>query len=199
MNIRELREARGLMQKDLAKLIGVAPSTFSQYETGKRQPDISTLQLIARALDVTIDELVGCETMIPKSTGGIWIPVLGRVAAGVPITAVEEILDYEEISLEMARSGECFALQVKGNSMEPRIKEGDVVIVRKQSDVESGDVAVVRINGDEAVVKKVIKKSDSMALVSFNPAYEPRYFSMKEIEELPLCICGKVIELRAKF
>lgn len=68
--------------------------------------------------------------------------------------AVENILDYEEISEDMARQGDYFALQIKGDSMEPRIKEGDVVIVRKQPDVESGEVAIVLVNGDEATIKK---------------------------------------------
>ena len=199
MNLKEIRISNGITQRELAERIGIAPNTYNQYETGKRQPDIATLQAIARELDVSLDELVGGEMLPPKSTGGVWIPVLGKVAAGVPISAIEDILDYEEISLEMASGGECFALQVKGDSMEPRIRQGDVVIVRQQPDVDSGDVAVVRINGDEAVVKKLIKGKDSIALVSFNPAYEPRYFSAQEVEELPVQICGKVIELRGKF
>ena len=85
---------------------------------------------------------------------GVLIPVLGYVRAGVPIEAVEEILDYEEISQEQARTGEFFALKIKGDSKEPKISEGDVVIVRKQSTVENGELAVVLVNGDDATVKK---------------------------------------------
>lgn len=86
---------------------------------------------------------------------GVRIPVLGRVVAGIPIEAVEEILDYEEITPELAATGEFFALKIRGHSMEPRMMEGDVVIVRKQEDVESGDVAIVLVNGNEATVKRV--------------------------------------------
>ena len=135
-----------------------------------------------------------------EHTQGIKIPVLGRVAAGIPITAITDILDYEEISPEMIKDGsEYFALSIKGDSMEPKISEGDVVIVRKQEDCESGQIAIVQINGDEATCKKLVKKSNGIVLQSFNPAYEPMYFSAEEIEELPLKVIGRVVELRAKF
>lgn len=135
----------------------------------------------------------------PRSTGGVWIPVLGKVAAGTPITAVEEIIDYEEIPTAMAKNGVYFGLQIAGDSMEPRMKKGDVVIVRKQDDVDSGQVAVVMVNGDEATVKRVMKQSDGILLVAFNPAYQPTFYSNKDIAEKPVTICGRVVELRAKF
>jgi len=135
----------------------------------------------------------------PQSTGGVWIPVVGKVAAGTPITAVEDIIDYEEIPKEMAHGSKCFGLQINGDSMEPRMKKGDVVIVRKQEDVDSGQIAVVMVNGDEATVKRVMKQADGIMLVAFNPAYEPVFYSNKDIVEKPVTICGRVIELRAKF
>lgn len=70
---------------------------------------------------------------------------------------MEEILDYEEITPDLAATGEFFALKIRGHSMEPRMMEGDVVIVRRQDDVDSGDVAIVLVNGDEATVKRVKK------------------------------------------
>lgn len=134
-----------------------------------------------------------------KALKGISIPVLGSVAAGIPIDAIEDILDYEEISVDLARSGEFFGLRVQGDSMSPRIQEGDVVIVRQQNDAESGDVVIVLINGDEATCKKLVRSDSGIVLHSFNPFYEPKYFSVEEIESLPVRIVGKVVELRGKF
>lgn len=127
------------------------------------------------------------------------VPVLGYVRAGIPMDAVEYIIDYEEISEEMARQGEFFGLQIKGDSMEPRIKEGDVVIVRKQSTIENGEIAIVLVNGDEATIKKVQKFDGGINLVPSNPAYNVMTYTNEQIEKLPVQILGKAVELRAKF
>lgn len=125
---------------------------------------------------------------------------MGRVVAGIPIDAIEEIIDYEEIPKEMAATGDFFALKVKGASMEPRILEGDVVIVRKQDDVESGDIAIILINGNDATVKRVKKQKDGITLIANNiSVYEPHYYSNDEITQLPVRILGKVVELRGKL
>ena len=119
--------------------------------------------------------------------------------AGIPIEAVQEILDYEEITPEMAAQGEHFALQVTGNSMEPRFQEGDVVIVRRQPDVDDGNIAVVLVDGNDATVKTVRKHKNGISLVAMNPSYTPMFFTNDEILELPVSIIGKVVELRGKF
>lgn len=120
--------------------------------------------------------------------------------AGIPIETVEEILDYEEITPELAATGEFFALKIRGHSMEPRMMEGDVVIVRKQEDVESGDVAIVLVNGNEATVKRVKKQEEGITLIATNTSvYEPHFYSSKEIKNLSVQILGKVVELRGKF
>jgi repressor LexA len=130
---------------------------------------------------------------------GVWIPVLGNVAAGIPIEAVEDIIDYEEIDRTTAAGGDFFGLRLKGHSMEPRMREGDVVIVRKQSDADTGDVAVVMVNGQDATVKKIRKLADGICLLPLNPAFEPMYYTAAEMASLPVTILGKVVELRAKF
>ena len=131
---------------------------------------------------------------------GVRIPVLGNVAAGIPLEAIEDIIDYEEIPEQMARDGfEYFALQIKGNSMLPRFTPGDVVIVRLQDDVDNGDIAIVMVNGDEATCKKIKKTPEGVMLISTNPDYEPMFYSNQEIADLPVRIWGKVVELRAKF
>ncbi len=138
-----------------------------------------------------------------RQSGGkpyaIRVPVLGRVAAGIPLDAVEEIIGYEDISSVRYSSGEYFGLEIKGQSMEPKISDGDVVIVRKQEDVDSGNIAVVLVNGDAATVKKIKKSPQGVTLIPSNPAYEPIYYSNEEIESLPVTILGKVVELRAKL
>ena len=128
-----------------------------------------------------------------------WINVLGRVAAGIPLTAIEEVIDREQITEKMARSGEYIGLQIHGTSMEPRMREGEVVIVRLQCDADSGDTVVAMVNGDEATCKILQKTKEGITLMSTNPAYSPMFFSNKDIEELPVRIVGKVVELRAKF
>jgi repressor LexA len=125
--------------------------------------------------------------------------VLGEIAAGIPIEAVTDIIDYEEIPEAMARDGEYFALKIKGGSMEPRMLEGDVVIVRKQSMVDTGDIAVVLVNGDSATVKKVKIMPEGIMLIPLNPAYETMFYPKEDVERLPVQILGKVVELRGKF
>jgi repressor LexA len=196
IRLKELRDQRNITQLQFAKIIGVAQNTVSNWENGVRLVDIDTAKRIAAYFDVSVDYFLGAAS---KPSAGVMIPVYGRVQAGIPIEAVQDILDYEEITPEMAASGEHFALQIRGDSMEPRICDGDVVIVRQQPDVDSGSVAVVMVNGQDATVKKVIKKDTSLMLVPFNAAYEPLHYSEDEVRRLPVTIIGRVVELRGKF
>ena len=193
--IKELRNKKGLTQVELAKLCGVHQTAVSQWEKGRTDPDKESMKILSEIFGVPVDTIMG----LSSANNKVVIPVLGYVRAGVPIEAVEEILDYEEISPQLAATGDFFALQIKGNSMEPRICENDVVIVKKQSDVDSGDVAVVLVNSMDATVKKVIKKGTSISLVPFNPNYDVMIYTAEEISKLPITIIGKVVELRGKF
>lgn len=204
IRLKELRERSGYSQYSFADKFGVAQSTVGNWESGKREPNFETMQRLANFFGVSIDYLLGRESApggppAPSRPGSQWIPVLGRVAAGTPIEAVEDILDYEEIDAQTASSGDHFALQIKGQSMEPKISDGDVVIVRKQDDCDSGDVAVVLVNGDEATVKRIKKEPAGIMLIPSNPSYEPKFYSNDQVASLPVRIIGKVIELRAKF
>ena len=199
--IKSLRQEKGLSQQDLAKLLFVNQTAVSQWEREKTNPSTDTAIALANIFNVSVDYLLGCEnaeSSVPAPSH-VKIPVLGEVQAGLPMEAVENILDYEEIDSAQASTGEYFGLQIRGRSMEPRMVEGDVVIVRKQEDAESGDTVVVLVNGDDATVKKLKKMPDGIMLIPNNPAFEPLYYSAKEINELPVRIIGKVIELRAKF
>ena len=196
--LKELRKNKKITQARLAEMLGVSRSTISMWEIDESQPDNDTLVKIAGIFDVSTDFLLGQE---PKSTPkrkGIKIPVLGRVQAGIPFDAIEEILDWGEISPGRAATGEHLGLRVRGQSMEPRILEGDVIIVRKQEDVDSGDTAIVLVNGYEATVKRIKKSEDGIALIPNNPAFDTIFYSNREIVELPVQILGKVVELRGK-
>lgn len=195
--LKTLRKKHGYTQEELAKVLGTALSTISMYERDARVPDNATVKMIANLFHVDMNYIYGHPSVAAKR--GIKIPVLGNVAAGIPLEAITDIEDYEEISEEMAASGEYVALKIHGDSMEPRMLEGDVVIVRVQETIESGETAIVMVDGGEATCKRIKKTPDGLMLISNNPAYEPMFYTRKQVEELPVRIFGKVVELRAKF
>lgn len=202
--IKEYRKLKRMTQKELGEKIGVKHNTVSGYENGTNEPEQDILFKIAAALDVSINDLFpetrSDTTNIRRRKKGVRIPVLGYVIAGIPIEAIEDIIDYEEIDEELARTGDFFALQVRGESMEPILYEDDVVIVRKQPTADTGDIAIVLINGDEATIKKIKRERDGVMLIGYNTSvYEPHFYSNEEIENLPVQILGKVIELRRKL
>lgn len=197
--IKDLRKKEKYTQAELAAKLSVNQTTVSCWETGKATPPPEMLMTLAQLFGVTVDYLMGNTPAKPEKKKGVQIPVLGEVRAGYPMEAVENIIDYEEIDEEMARRGEFFALRIKGDSMEPRFVEGDVVIVRKQETADSGDIVVALVNGDSATIKKLKRHQNGITLMPTNPTYEPMYYSNEEIMELPVTILGKVVELRAKF
>lgn len=199
--LKELRKSIDITQVALAKKLFVSQQAVAKWEVGTASPNPDMLNNIASFFNVTTDYLLGRtdEKKERPREKGVRIPVLGCVQAGIPIEAIEDIIDYEEIPESMAKNGEYFALQVRGDSMEPKFSEGDVVIVRKQESADDGDIAVVLVNGNEATVKKIKRRMDGIMLIPNNPSYDPMFYSNKEIEELPVKIIGKVVELRAKF
>lgn len=202
--LKRLRKRENLTQQQLADRLGLSRSTIGMYEKGEREPDFETSELIADFFNVRLDFLLDRKknpfvSALNEKKNKNLIPVLGRVTAGIPMDAVEYIVDYEEISEDMASKGDYFGLQIKGDSMEPKFSEGDVVIVRKQSTIQSGEIAIVLINGGEATIKKVMLFDGGINLVPSNQAYEVKTFTNEQIEKLPVQILGKVVELRAKF
>lgn len=209
-NIKERRRELGMSQDELASKTGYKDrSSIAKIEKGLVDLSRTKIDLFAAALKTTQSELMGWDDTPHRENEdgntehrikGVRIPVLGYVRAGIPVDAVEEILDWEEIHPSMAATGDFFALKIKGDSMEPRITAGDVVIVKEQHDVDSGDIAIVLVNGDDATVKKLMKyENGSIALVAFNSAYAPMVFTPEQIETLPVQVIGKVVELRGKF
>lgn len=195
--IKQMREQLGLSQEELAKRIGSSNrSTVSNYEQGNRTFKQSQIALFSKALNTTPAYLMGWEEEHKK---GVKIPVLGHIQAGIPVEAIEDILDWEEIDEKLAKTGDYFCLQVRGKSMQPKFSEGDVVVVRQQSDVDSGQIAIVLVNGENATIKQVQKFNGGITLVPFNNAYPTQTYTNKEIKSLPVTILGRVVELRAKF
>lgn len=195
--IHELRKAQKISQAKLAHILNVHQTTVSSWEIGTKSPDNDMLKKLADLFGVTMEYMLGYSEK-PQRTN--WIPVYGKVAAGIPVTAVDEVVDQEELTDDMVKDGsEYIGIRVAGQSMEPKISEGDTVIVRIQPDVEDGEIAVVLVNGDEATCKKIKKTPEGVMLLSLNPAFPPIFYTNKEIETLPVKILGKVVELRAKF
>lgn len=202
---------------ELAKKLNKNRATIYRYESDEIENlPTSILVPLAKALETTPSYLMGWEPISDEEIGnvfyenmklqmpmpkthGVSIKVLGRVAAGIPIDAIEEIIDTEEITEELAKTGHFFGLKIKGDSMAPIICDGDIVIVRQQNDAENGDTVIATINGDEATCKRLRKYKDGIELISNNPSYKPFEFSNEEIEKKPVKIIGKVVELRRKF
>lgn len=201
---KNLRKYMDLYQKsrsDICKDLGFAYTTFTSWETGVNYPRINKIEMMADYFHIEKSDLIEDKTDKPSSpTKGIRIPVLGKVAAGIPIEAITDIEDWEEIPQSMAKTGEYFALKIAGKSMEPRMMDGDVVIVRRQPDVDSGDIAVVLVNGNDATVKQISKSDAGLTLIGWNPSvYIPKTYNKKECKELPVTILGKVVEIRGKL
>lgn len=196
--IRQLRIQNGFTQDDLGRMVKSSKQTIYKYETGIiTNIPIDKIKDLSFALGTTPAYLMGWEEEEHKK--GVKIPVLGHIQAGIPVEAIEDILDWEEIDEKLAKTGDYFCLQVRGNSMEPKFSEGDVVVVRQQSDVDSGQIAIVLVNGCDATIKQIQKFNGGITLVPFNNAYPTQTYTNKDIKSLPVTILGRVVELRAKF
>lgn len=197
-NIQYYMKLHNKTRNDICEALGIKYTTFTDWVKGNTYPRIDKIELMANYFGIEKSDLV--EDIRHRSAKtGVKINVLGEVAAGILIEAIENIVDTEEIPETLAKTGEFFGLKIKGDSMAPRITEGDTVIVRKQEDADSGDVVIALINGDSATCKKLIKYTHGISLVAFNPTYDPLTFTNKEIQELPVRIIGKVIENRQKY
>ena len=200
-NLRYFLSKYKYTQADFAKKMDVSTATVSNWCKGLKSPRMDKIDRMCTIFNCYRSDLVEDRGYLigKKKADGIVIPVLGRVAAGIPINAITEIIDTEEISEDLAKTGDFFALQIQGNSMEPKISNGDVVIVRQQDDAETGDTVIALINGDDAVCKRLRKYKEGLELISTNPSYSPLYFDEETIKNKPVRIIGKVVELRAKF
>lgn len=219
--LKKAMSLKGMKQVDLCNKTGLDKALISNYLSGKYKAKQDKLHKLAIALDVSEGWLMGYDVDIDRewfeekdpselnidnaryietTSKNIKIPVLGKVPAGIPIEAIEDILGYEELPASMLKNGEnYFALKVDGDSMYPDYKTGDIIIIRQQNDCNSGDDCVVMVNGDDATFKRVIKQEKSIILKPLNNEYEPYYFNEYEILTKPVKILGIAIEVRRKL
>lgn len=177
-----------MSQADLARKLGVGSTSVSNWITGLKTPRMDKVDAMCKLFHCMRRDLMEIPT--DDVIQAVRIPVFGMVAAGTPIEAIENIRDYVDIPTDWV--GDYRGFVVHGDSMSPRICDGDVLIVRKQPDAESGDIVVAMVDGN-ATVKKLIKHKNSITLQPFNPAYEPMYY------EDGVKLWGKVVEFRAKL
>lgn len=195
--LRQARLEKGYSQKALAEQLHISQQAYAKYETGTSSPNPEMLGQIAALLSVSTDALLGiAQRTQTKRT----VPVLGTIPAGVPMEAIEDILDYEDLSPEEANDGhEYFGLRIRGRSMMPEYLDGDTIIVRRQDAAETGDDAVVMVNGDDATFKRIQRSLGGVTLVPLNTAeFTPAFYTNAEIESLPVRILGVCVELRRK-
>lgn len=203
--LREAVDNANVSLRELSRITRIPNSALQRYITGEtKKIPIDRLERLAETLGVNTAYLFGWieqkdKAFRPIKKHGVRIPVLGRIVAGVPVEAIEDVVDYEEIEPELASTGNFFGLVVNGDSMAPRILNGDVVIVKQQSDAESGKVVVAMVNGQDATVKQLKKEQKGIALVPYNPAFNVLRYSCDEVRDLPVNIIGVVVELRGKF
>nr|WP_308611763.1 S24 family peptidase [uncultured Dialister sp.]DAP87059.1 MAG TPA: Repressor protein CI [Caudoviricetes sp.] len=200
-NIKQARIMAKMSQEELAQKLGYkSRSTIAKIESGENDLTQKKVTAFAKALNVSIDFLMDGVKAPHVNIPVYKIPVLGKVVAGTPIDAIENITDYIRVTNPAAADGSYYALHVVGASMEPEMREGDLVIVHKQEYFDNGDICIVLVNGNEATVKKVQKSAQGITLIGFNAVvYPPHFYNAKEVEDLPVKIIGKVEEVRRKY
>lgn len=200
--IKELRLINDMTQKDLADFLGVTPKAVSFYELNQREPSTDIILKMAQKFNVSTDYLYGRSDIaqLPGYMGTVSenkkIPIIGSVKCGTNGLAFEYLDGY--VSIDESFSGNVVAFRCKGDSMKGvGINDGDIAIVRQQDDVESGELAVVVVNGDEGTLKRVRKFDGGVILEAANPDYPPRVFTGEDLNIIK--IMGKVLETRKKF
>ncbi|MHC1736111.1 MAG: LexA family protein [Erysipelotrichaceae bacterium] len=194
-NLRALRKQKGLSQQDLAAQFDYKSfTTIQKWEDGTSFPPSETLRRLADFFRVSMDQLMG-ETQ----EDAVSVPILGIVRGGPLRLAEQEVIGQEWVDRSEARGGEHFYLEVTGNSMiGARIFPGDLVYVKRQNQIENGQIGVVLV-GDEATLKRVYFEGDRMILRAENETYAPMIFSKEEIDEKPVRILGRVLHNKIKF
>lgn len=190
--LKELRKAAGYSQTRLAEYLGISQQAVGKWETGRATPDPNTIATIARLLGVSADTMLGTAG---TSSMEALVPVVGSVRAGYGALAFEE--DYGSEPANVRDPENYLYLIVKGNSMEPRIFDGDYALVHKQNTLENGDLGVLIYGDEEATLKRYIRRGNAVILEPFNPDYEPLVIEGEALDHLH--IVGKVRETRTKW
>lgn len=189
---------------DVCRDLEIPYSTFTDWCNANIYPRIDKIELLANYFDIRKSDLVedkekNIQNITPLSDlQQTEIPVLGMVKAGYDYLANENIIGKVYLDFKPTDPENYYALQVTGDSMEPLFSDGDIAIVHKQDNFESGNTCIILVNGDEATVKKVVRMEDGIDLIAMNPYYPVRHFTKNEMNEIPVKIIGKVIEARKR-
>ncbi len=200
--LKELRQAKNISQTALAAVLGVSQQAVGKWEGRRSSPDPDTVAEIANYFGVSADFLLGCSDLRRPATqlqvapiAAPIVPIIGTVRAGYGALAFEE--DCGTSVADVSHPEDYFYLMVRGESMEPHIREGDLALVRRQPDVNSGELAVVVVGEEEGTLKKVIKKSGTVILQPFNPDYPALIFTGHDLQQLQ--IVGRVVETKTTW
>lgn len=197
---------RNIKATELHEKTGISKSSLSEYINGKYEAKQDGVYLLAKALNVNEAWLMGGDVPMEKepkikttsSTSAV-VLIYGTIPAGIPLECVEDIIDTEEIPIDMLKGNkQYFGLKIKGNSMFPEYLDGDTIILEKVDDCESGQDCVVMVNGSDGTFKKVIKNENGIILQPINSEFQPMFYTNEQIQNLPVRILGKVVELRRK-
>ena len=191
-NLNRMLRERNLSQSEVAEAIGVLQQTFNKWCMGGTIPRMGKIEMLCRFFHCNKSDLLEDHESGHHKKKARRVPVYGRIAAGLPIEAVQDVDDWEEVPAEW--SGDFLALRVQGDSMTPRICSGDVVIIRRQPTAEDGQIAACYVNGYDATLKRIQHAGDQIILMANNPAFPPQIYPAKDVT-----ILGVVVELRAKF
>jgi len=192
-------EQKGVSAYRVSMDVGIHQSNFKKWRLGLTEPSGRTLKKLADYLGVSTDYLLhGDQISKPNEIARVAkIPVLGVVPCGVPIEAIEDIVEYIDVVPSMVKNH--FGLIAKGDSMYPFICSGDILIIKKTPSVRSGKIAIVKVDGDEATCKKLLIHTNGVSLVPLNTSYDPTFYSAEDVERLPVSVIGEVVEIRRRF
>ncbi len=207
--LKEIRNKKELSLREVDRLTNISYTHLNMIEHGKRNVtpallrnlatlyNVDYLDLYEKAGYIDLIEDEKRQQILTPLSNQISIPTLGTVKAGYDYLAQENIIGYTSID-NVSDKENYYALKVTGDSMEPLFSDGDIAIVHKQDDFVSGNTCIILINGDEATVKKVVKKDDGIDLIAMNPYYPVKHFTKEEMKKIPVKIIGKVIESRKR-
>ncbi len=198
--LKQLRKEKGITQGQLAAALGLTQQAVGRWETGASSPDPETLMSIASILEVSVDSLLGVQSVHSTvqqymAAAEVLVPVVGTVRAGYGALAFEEDFGQEPASVRDPEN--YFYLVVRGDSMEPRIHEGDLALVRRQPTLDDGDLGVVVFGQGEGTLKRYRRSGNAILLQPFNPSYQTQIIAGEELEHL--YIAGKVVETKARW
>lgn len=202
-NLKRIMYDHQKTQADISHDLSISKATVSSWVNGSRIPRMDKIDLLCHYFNVTrydiMEDHSDASSLPPGAIplGRYRIPIVAVVAAGVPIYSEDNIVGY--VDYDRDPHGEVFALRVKGDSMVPKIENGDLVIVDKSVSWEDNDIVIVRVNGHEGTCKRVKRYAEGISLISINPAYEPMYYSREQVEQLPVEVVGRVMEVRSRL